>query len=318
MVKMFSLFSVAHFVYLIVAIGLVVGLFFILKRFHSDGEQKMVERILLGAMIFFLVLEYVGRILYLDDFNFWNNLPLNAFQVFVFVCIYSHFSRRLSWIKFGYLVMAPVSFVSMIFVPNIYTSMPMWSLSIICYMIILVLVISYSIISLLYTRYDLEHKDVLGSVINFIIIVAIAHIVNVILRFTAWGLQADYFGTMAEGYNLYIGWLSKLIPVPFVVMLPLFAIVFGLAYLVKIPFDVMKSRKEKQDQLEEIIALGNLKEQQKYREEQRQERKAKSQILVRSETKATPNDTKNVNNSSKESFVKTAKEVNVNNNRNNE
>lgn len=313
---MFSLFSGAHFVYIFIAAALVAGMTYVLKKFQSNKEQNTALGILLGAMVFFVILELVGRVITIEPFKLFNHLPLNSFQVFVWISIFAYFSRRLSWIKFGYLVIAPVSAISIIFVPTLYTTMGSFSLSLVSFMIINILLIVYSIVSLVYTQYDLEHKDVYNSVINLIIIIAIGHIVNVILRFTAWGLQADYFGTMAEGYNSYITLISKLIPIPFVVMLPLFAAMFGIAYLVKIPFDVIKTRKEKQEQLEEIIALGNLKEQQKFREEERANKKAKSQVLVRPDVKATPNATKNPNNSSSKSgFLNTQKEVKVDNTR---
>lgn len=309
---MFELFSWVHFLYLLIAIAIPVGLFFVLKKANSDKEQMIVERILLATAWLFVVLEYVGRIIYLEDFNIGDNLPFNAFQVFVYLGTYAHFSRKLGWIKFGYLIAMPVSIVSLIFIPNIYTSMASFSLSVVCFVLCNSIIILYSIMSMYYTRYDLEHKDVLNSMITFAIIVAIAHIVNVFLRFTAWGLQADYFGTMAENYNLYICYVSKLIPVPFVVILPLLAVMIGLCYLAKLPFDVLKSRKEKREQLDEIIALGNLKEQQRYREEERVSKKAKSQILVRSQEKAMPNTPKierNIN--SKDGFVKANRDIMV-------
>lgn len=311
---MFKLFGLAHFIYLILAIGLPVGLFFVLRNFKTNKEQMLAEKILLGATLLFVVLEYVGRIISLgDEFNFFDNLPLNAFQVFLFVGIYAHFSRKIGWIKFDYLIVLPMSLLSLIFVPNFYTTVQAFSLSIISYMLSNSMLITYSLMSLVYTRHDIEHKDVLSSVVTYIILVAIAHIVNVFLRFTAWGLHADYFGTMAENYDILIGLISKLIPVPFVVMLPIFALSVGLSYLAKLPFDVLKSRREKKEQLEEIIALGNLKEQQKYREDERASRKSKSQILVRSEEKAmpsTPKADKNIN--IKEGFVKANKDVAVN------
>lgn len=309
---MFELFSWVHFLYLIVAIAIPVGLFFVLKNVNSDEEQMIVEKILLGVALLFVILEYVGRIIYIKDFNFWNNLPFNAFQIFVFLGIYAHFSRRLGWIKFGYLIAMPVSVISLIFIPNIYTTMVSFSLPVICYVLCNSMIILYSIMSMVYTRYDLEHKDILNSMMTFAIIIGIAHILNVFLRFTAWGLQADYFGTMAESYNLYISWLSKLIPIPFLVILPLLAVMIGLCYLAKLPFDILKSRREKKEQLDEIIALGNLKEQQRYREEERANKKAKSQILVRSQEKAnpsTPKIEKNIN--SKDGFVKANKDIAV-------
>lgn len=308
---MFRLFGLAHFIYLLVAIGLPVGLFFVLRNFKTNKEQMIAEKILLGTALLLVVLEYVGRIISMGDkFDFFDSLPLNAFQVFLFVGIYAHFSRKIGWIKFGYLISLPMSALSLIIVPNIYTTMPAFSLSIICYMLSNSVLITYFLMSLVYTKYDVGHKDVLNSIVSYIIFVAIAHIVNVFLRFTAWGLNADYFGTMAENYDILIGLISRLIPVPFVVMLPIFALAVGLSYLAKLPFDVLKSRREKKEQLEEIIALGNLKEQQKYREDERANRKSKSQILVRSSEKAmpaTPKADKNIN--IKESFVKANKDV---------
>lgn len=310
---MFSLFSWVHFLYLIISIGLPVGLFFVLRNFRTNKEQMIAERILLGTALLFAVLEYVGRIISLGDkFNFFENLPLNAFQVFLFVGIYAHFSRKIGWIKFGYLIALPMTILSLMIVPNFYTTVQAFSLPIISYMLLGSVLVTYFLMSLVYTRHDIEHKDILNSVVTYIILVAIAHIINVFLRFTAWGLNADYFGTMAESYDVLIGLIAKLIPVPFVVMLPIFALAIGLSYLAKLPFDVLKSRREKKEQLEEIIALGNLKEQQKYREDERANRKSKSQILVRSEEKAmptTPKADKNIN--IKEGFVKANKDVAV-------
>ncbi len=310
---MFSLFNVAHIVYIIVSIVVAVGLFFVLKKIEYDKQQETVKKVLAICLGVFVVLEYIGRLITVEDFNFFDNLPINAFQVFTYIVIYITISRSLSWTKFAYLIIAPISFLSIIFIPNFYTTMSSFSLPIVCFVITNILLMVYSVIALVYTGHDLYQKDIVNSIVNFVIIVAFAHIINVILRFTAWGLQADYFGTMAENYNLYIGLLAKVMPIPFGVLVPFFVVLVGIAYLIKIPFDVLKSSKEKKEQLEEIVALGNLKAQQKYREEQRKE---KSQVLVRSEVKATPNLSKNPNGTtSRESFVQTHKEVKVNHTR---
>ena len=92
-------------------------------------------------------------------------------------------------------------------------------------------------------------------------------------------------------------------------LLPLIAILVGIEFLLILPFDLIKTKKQKQSQIEELIALGNLKEQQEFR---KKHKTSKSQILVRSETKATPQAQKNVRNSSDDGFVATTKEVKIN------
>ena len=106
-----------------------------------------------------------------------------------------------------------------------------------------------------------------------------------------------------------IAWLYTLIPVPLVCLLPLIALLVGVEFLLILPFDLIKTKKQKQSQIEELIALGNLKEQQEYR---KKHKTSKSQILVRSATKATPQTQKNVRHSSDDGFVATTKEVKVN------
>ena len=83
-------------------------------------------------------------------------------------------------------------------------------------------------------------------------------------------------------------------------------------FLLILPFDLFKTRRQAQENLEELIALGNMKKQQEARA--RTKRRTKSQILVNSDIKARPDVAKRVNYTSTGSgFVSTQKEINVNN-----
>ena len=113
---------------------------------------------------------------------------------------------------------------------------------------------------------------------------------------------------MGENYDLIVGAFSSLIPIPFVNMLPIVAIIVGIEFLMLLPFDMIKKKRDNVAQMEEIVALGNLKLQQERRKEGR---KPSSQILVRSENKAMPKEQKNITQKSKTGFVSVDKEVKV-------
>ena len=94
-----------------------------------------------------------------------------------------------------------------------------------------------------------------------------------------------------------------------VVLLPLIAILIGIEFLIVIPFVNSQNLRDRQEKLEELVALGNMKAQQEYR----QKMKSKSQILLRSENKASPENGKDISNKSKSGFVSVTKEVKTNN-----
>ena len=123
------------------------------------------------------------------------------------------------------------------------------------------------------------------------------------MRFTTLGVHANYFGTMAEDYDVVIGWISSFIKIPFVNILPLLVVVLGVSFLMILPFDVLKTKKERKDQYEELVALGNMKAQLNSRN------RGKSQVLVRSETKASPATPKKVNTETSGGFVSVNKQI---------
>ena len=218
----FKLFSFEHFIYIFLAIAISIALVLVLRKF--EDKKRMIQIILVSVMGFFVVLEYIGRIIGVEKFNFFNNLPINAFQIFFVLSLIVLLKQKVSWVKFGYLIILPISCLSIIFIPNFYTTLGTFSLSVLSFVFVNISLIVYTIMNILWCEDDIYHKDVVDTIMNFIVFVGCAHIINVFLRFTGWGLQADYFGTMAEGYNIYIGWISKLIPVPFVCHLPLIAL----------------------------------------------------------------------------------------------
>lgn len=308
MLSVFSLFGVGYFVYFLLVVAIVVTLVLTLRK-ANENVQKIAQISMISAIAFFVIMEFIGKMVGVKDIRVGDNLPLEAIDVFAGISIYYFFSKRSSWKKFAYLIIAPISLYSIIFVPNIYMQMQTVSLGVISFYMLNAILIANAILCMMWNAEDLEKKDILNVSINFVIIVCIAHIVNVIFRFTTLGVHANYWGTMGEDFDMVIGWLSSLINIPLLNMLPLLALLVGVEFLLVLPFDLIKTKKEKQGQIEELIALGNLKEQQKFREKYKS---GKSQILVRSEQKAMPKTQKDVGNANKDGFVKTNKEIKVN------
>lgn len=304
----FKLFSLGYFIYFFLAIGIAVGLIFALRKLSEKG--KLIANIsMISALFLFILLEFIGRIILVKDYDFFDNLPINYFQIFAVIILIGLIRRNDKWVKFSYLIALPVSFFSLIFIPKFYCDYSTFSISLISYVFSQALIMAISMLNILWEECELSKRDILDVNMTFIISSASLHIINVILRFTFIGVHANYGGTMGEECDLCIELLSTLIPVPFVFLLPIFAIVVGLSFLLVIPFNILQHKKQKQSEIEELIALGNLKKQQEYRKKMAN---GGSQIYLNSDNKAKPSGDKGVTNKTKTDFVAQNKEIQVN------
>lgn len=305
----FKIFSIEYFLYLILAIAVIVPLVFVFKNFNKNA-QKTTKIVLVAIMSFFMILEYIGRVISAEKFVFFEQLPLNMFQIFVFISIFTLITNKSSWIKFGYFIIIPLSILGLFIYPNYYLTGSTFSLALIGYVFTNITLILFSILNLIWEDLYLEKKDIINVSVNFLIIICICHLVNIFLRFAEWGVHANYLATMGEEYDAVITWLYNLIPVPLVCLLPIFAIIIGIEFLMILPFDILKGKKERQSQMDELIALGNFKAQQ---ESLKNSKKSSSQVLVRSETKAKPSEPKKVvDHSKKDGFININKVVDTN------
>ena len=309
---MYKIFGWQYFFQLFLCVGIVLALVFALLKLQNKA-RKIAQISLISTIGLFLILEYVGRIMIAGEFRFGDQLPLNTFQVLSYISIIALFTSKISWTKFTYLITTLVSAYNLIFVPEFYVQGNAFSLAVLSYVIVNAVLIANAILNMIWSEEELEKKDILDASLTYVIIVAAIHIFNVFLRFTAWGVHANYFGTMGEEYDILIKWIYSFLPSPFVLILPLLAILVGVQFLIVLPFDLIKTKRKRQSNIEELIALGNLKAQQEYREKQHKS-KPKSQILVKGENKATPKEQKNITNKTKTGFVSTNKEIKVHKN----
>ena len=300
----FQLFRLVHFIYILMAIGIAVGLIFAFKK-KSGKVCKWVGITLVSCAGLFVLLDFIGKIFVVD--NIFEHLPINPYHIFAYLCVFVEITKNVSWTKFAYFIVLPVSGISLFLVPNVYMTMGMASISVISYFILNAILIAYSVLKIIWSDEYLSKKDILSITMDFSLIIAIAHVINVFFRFTVIGTEANYFGTMGEEYDVLIGLLGRLIPVPFVNIIPLIAVIVGLEFLLFLPFDIMKTKQDNREQLEQIVALGNLKEQAKFRKNN------KSQVLVRGENKAQPQVHKTTTTTAhKDGFVSINKQVKVN------
>jgi hypothetical protein len=304
----FNIFGIEYFLYLFLAIILVGAFVFVGRNLSSKGK-KVTQISLLLILGILMVLEYIGRIVAIEEFKLFNNLPIQSFNMFFYILLFAYISKNNNWKKFIYLIVLPISVYSMIFPQNFYMNMSAFSLPVITYELLNISMILFSVLNIMWLDDQIVYKDILRSTMDFCIIIAVVHIINVVFRFTAWGLEANYFGTMGEDYNTLIGIIDNVIKVPLLLEFPLIAILVGIEYLMVLPFVRNRKRKERQGRIEELVALGNFKAQQ-----ENFNTKGKSQILIRSSEKAMPTSQNKTSTSIKNGgFVSTIKEVKTNN-----
>ena len=301
----FTMFGSSHWVLVLFAAVIATALVLVLRK--AEGKRKKYASWgIVGTMCGLVALEFVG--LLASGGKFMESLPLSPINIFVYISLFVQIKESESWIKFGYFITVPLSVIGMFVAPNYLTMTGAWSISVMSYFVCCGLVVAYSVLQTMWFEDYLNKKDILNSFLNYVIIVAFVHIFNVILRFTTFAVHANYFGTMGEEYDVVNKLLYKFIEVPLVHQLPIFAILVGLGFLLIIPFDMFKTKKDRASQMEELVALGNLKAQQEYRNS----RKLRgSQVLLNSTEKAKPSTPKNVTNRSSSGFVAVTKEVKV-------
>lgn len=303
-----KLLSVEYFIYILMSVGIILALVLLFKN-ASEKKQGLIKIILLIVAGVSILLEYISRILSLQKFILGDNLPLDTFHIFFYITLFAVVKKRLSWQRFIYLIVMPICAFAILFPSERYLTVGVFSVQVMSYMITNISLLAVALLNMLWLENGIEYKDILVSTMDFVMIIASIHIINVVLRFTAWGLHANYMGTMGEDYNLIVGALYSIIPIAFVELIPLIALLIGLEFLTVLPFVNSQNLKDRQEKLEELVALGNLKAQQEYRKNM----KDKSQILLRSDNKAMPVETKDVRNKSNSGFVSVTKEVKTNN-----
>lgn len=301
----FNAFGLAHFVFIAIVAVMAGTLIFLLRKFDTE-KRKTIGVVLLTIAGLFVLLECVGK--GVAGSSVGDCLPLAPSHIFLYLCIYQFVRGKENWIKFGYFISLPVMVLTTIFAPSYLAVGEAFGLASVSYFLTNACLIVYVVLTLMWSDVYLDKKDILNSSLNFGIIIAGVHIFNVFSRFVAISPVSNYWGTMGENYDLVVGAFSSLIPIPFVNMLPIVAIIVGIEFLMLLPFDMIKKKRDNIAQMEEIVALGNLKLQQERRKEGR---KPSSQILVRSENKAMPKEQKNITQKSKTGFVSVDKEVKV-------
>ena len=304
-----KLFSLEYFVYLLLALAIILAMVMFFRNLDEEKQTKL-KVLLIAVMGIFIILEYIGRVVALEKFVLCDQLPIESYHIFFVISLIMIIKKSMRWQRFAYLIMLPISAFSILFPSVQYLVSPAFSLQVISYMIANISIFALSLMCTIWQPKEVEFKDIFIASTDFAIIIGVVHIINVFLRFTAWGLHANYFGTMGEDYNEVIGFLFDIIPVSFVCIIPLLALLVGLEFLMVFPIHKNQALQDRREKLEELVALGNMKAQQEYRQEKM---KNKSQILLRSETKAIPEQSKNVTNKSTSGFVSSVKEVKTNN-----
>lgn len=308
MMMNFKLFGVSHILLLILSIALVVCLFILFRKYFGDS-RKILSIILISVAGVFAVLDLVGRLVV--GGKFFESLPVAPWQVFIYIGIFVEITKRESWIKFGYLITIPLCVLGFFVVPNYYSSLGMFSLPLISYFLGSATITLYSLLQMIWSDAYLYKKDIVNVSFNYVIIISFAHIFNIIMRFTTLAVHANYFGTVGEEYDVIMKLLNGWISIPFIHLLPLFAVIVGLEFLMMLPYELKTRRTAQQEHIEELVALGNLKAQQDAR---KASSKGGSQILVKGENKAQPKVQKNVNGSmNKNGFVSVTKTVQTHN-----
>ena len=157
--SLFKVFSWGYFIYLVMAIAIVVSLVFICRNFGENAKKTCGISLVFCAGVF-VIIEYLGRIISLEEFKFFYNLPVELIHILTYTCIITLVTNSEGWSKFLYLVALPVSVYSLLVIPNFYATQESFSLLVIGYVFALISIISYSFLNIIW-RKDIVRNTVI-------------------------------------------------------------------------------------------------------------------------------------------------------------
>ena len=131
----FKVFGLGYFIYFVLCVGIVLGLVFGLKNLEGN-KRKIVNIVLVSCIGAFALIEYISRLIVTPNTKFGDQMPLELLDVIAGFSIFVLVSKKEKWKKFSYLIFAPVSLYSLIFVPNVYASLNTISVCIIFFLVI--------------------------------------------------------------------------------------------------------------------------------------------------------------------------------------
>ena len=154
-------------------------------------------------------------------FNIWNELPFYTCNTMVWLGIFACIFDNKSIMAYGYYVGVPCALLALFMPDSDFFCVPLLSMRGIGYYGTHAMVIILGLLFVTLNLFEIDYKNAAKSIVFFIAMSVLAHIFNIILRFTVFP-EASYYYTFGLEENAALSFFYRLIPVPLLYFAPIF------------------------------------------------------------------------------------------------
>lgn len=240
-------FKPTHFIMMLFIPIIFCSIYFLLKNKKSK-TIKISLLVICGVNAAIYISYKLVMAFTFEEFVILNELPLhlcnlNLILMPLTICIKNQKFRDFF---FGYFffVGGIAALCGILFYDSVFTGRSTLSYAVLIYFIYhsTLFVLPYIFVGL--GLYKPKINDAWKAMVVLVSLAFVMHILNLILRATGACSISNYFYTMGMPENPVLGLLQKLIPIPFLYMLPIVPILYGIDVLIALPFYYKEKRQK--------------------------------------------------------------------------
>lgn len=251
-------FNIWHILILLIPVALcTIGIF--LVRLKRTKVKLIYLWVLWGISLGSYIIYKISLIITLGNVNFWLYIPLSVASLNLIFMPLSLYKRDKEWYTYFYFVTSVISLFSMIFFNSYLLGQNVISFAVLFYFIMQSTQLCFALSLKAFEWVNENKMSILKSVMTLFTIVMSAHIINVILRFTAWAPYCNFCVTMGENNNIFLSLFYYICPIPLIYMVFLLIILVGVDFAMLIPKFLNHSNAMKKITEEQLLELKNLK-----------------------------------------------------------
>ncbi|MCQ2412229.1 MAG: YwaF family protein [Sphaerochaetaceae bacterium] len=221
-----------------ITIAAIVGITHVYK--DKTRAQKLVFLRWFSVISFALWILYKYG-LYADptfDFIFWKELPFQPCNTMMWLAIVAAFFDVTIIMDYGFYVGIASALMALVMPETGFYNIPFFSIRALGFYGTHALVLMVGVLFVTMGLTKVSYKNALRSIIFFMAMACVMHLVNTVFRHTVYS-EASYYFTYGNEDNFLLSAFKRFIPVNLLYMLPIFMIAYGVflleTYLILLP-----------------------------------------------------------------------------------
>ena len=241
----------------ITVFGAFILLLVLLSLILRGKSEKVKSAVLLGLC--FLTL--VGFVLYkafmsrdgsyalltaeMGGFNWWGELPLQLCNINMLLIPFAVLKKNRPVMSFAFFVAPLGALMALIMPANGFDGYPLLLPRMLGYYGTHFMILVEGLALAAFGLYRPRFRDFPGALLTILLVALAAFLINLLLRWTGLHPKANYFYSVETEGNFLLEIFHRLIPIPFLYLIPSYVILLPYMFLVTVPFEAAERARGK-------------------------------------------------------------------------